>query len=397
MEISLGRVAEMLGGSVVGDPERIIKGAAPFELAEAHHITLAAQPKFLKNLSATNAGAALAPDKGDLPGYESIGRKIDADGADRADGADGADRTDGAVPGAAGRRPEGAEGRQWPDLVRVSNPAAAFARLLAHFHPRRRPSWADPASPVSPAAHVGKGFVAGENTFVAPFALIGNDVRLGRNVFIHAHVTLGDGVAVGDDATIFDNVTIGDRCRIGNRVTIQPGSVIGADGYGYAPDGRSYVKIPHTGIVVIEDDVEIGANNAIDRATFGETRICRGVKTDNLVHVAHNVTVGEDTLLVAQVGVAGSVAIGRHAILAGQVGVSGHLSIGDDVIIGPQSGVAKDIPAGKVVSGSPEMDHRVWLRVARLIPMLPEIKKRLDALENRFKDQKPEAKIGHKA
>jgi UDP-3-O-[3-hydroxymyristoyl] glucosamine N-acyltransferase len=190
---------------------------------------------------------------------------------------------------------------------------------------------------------------------------------------------------IGDDVTLFPNVTILERCRIGNRVIVQAGSVIGSDGFGYAPDGRMYRKIRHIGIVQIDDDVEIGAGNTIDRATFGRTWIQRGVKTDNLVHVAHNVTVGEDTVLVAQVGISGSVTIGRHVIIAGQAGVSGHLDIGDDVIIGPRGGVAKSIPAGEVVSGAPEMPNRAWLKVQRIIPRLPEFKKKMEDIEKRVK------------
>jgi UDP-3-O-[3-hydroxymyristoyl] glucosamine N-acyltransferase len=220
---------------------------------------------------------------------------------------------------------------------------------------------------------------------VAPFAVIGDDVTIGRNGAVHPHAVIGDGVVMGDDVIVGPNVHIGHGCRIGSRVTIQAGTVIGADGFGWAPEGSGYQKIPHTGIVRIDDDVEIGACNTIDRGTFGETRIRRGVKTDNLVHVAHNVTVGEDTLLVAQVGIAGSTAIGRHAVLAGQVGVSGHLTIGDNVTIGPQAGIGKPIDEGEVVSGSPGIPHRLWLRVQRIVPLLPEIKKRLDAMEKRLK------------
>jgi UDP-3-O-[3-hydroxymyristoyl] glucosamine N-acyltransferase len=191
-------------------------------------------------------------------------------------------------------------------------------------------------------------------------------------------------VVLGDDVEIYPNVTIRERCRIGSRVTIHPGTVIGGDGFGFSPDGKRYHKIPHTGIVQIDDDVEIGALNAIDRGTFGRTWIQRGVKTDNLVHVAHNVTVGEDTLLVAQVGIAGSATIGRHAILAGQAGVTGHLTIGDNAVVGPQAGIARSVPEGEVVSGSPEMPHKQWLRVQRILPGLPEIKKQISELEKRI-------------
>jgi UDP-3-O-[3-hydroxymyristoyl] glucosamine N-acyltransferase len=160
--------------------------------------------------------------------------------------------------------------------------------------------------------------------------------------------------------------------------------VIGSDGFGFAPHEGGYSKIPQTGIVRIDDDVEIGACNTIDRATFGMTWIKRGVKTDNLVHIAHNVVVGEDTVLVAQVGISGSVKIGDRAILAGQAGVSQHVSIGDGAIIGPQSGVAKSVPKDQVVSGSPVMPHRIWLKVANLIPKLPEMRRKVGELEKRL-------------
>ena len=167
---------------------------------------------------------------------------------------------------------------------------------------------------------------------------------------------------------------------------IHAGTVIGSDGFGFAPDGRSYHKIPHTGYVQIDNDVEIGANNTIDRGTFGKTHIGRGVKTDNLIHIAHNVSVGENTVLVAQVGISGSVTIGRNAILAGQAGIAGHLNIGDGATIGPQTGVGKDVPEGQIVSsGIPEMPHRLWLRVQRLIPKLPDFSKKLSRMEKNLK------------
>ena len=334
--IPLGRAAEIAGGTLTGDPDLIIRGAAPFERAEPDQITFAAQPRLIKRLSETRAGAVIVPPK--------------VDAADRP-------------------------------LIHADNPQVAFVRLLRHFHPPVRPGYLDG---ISPLAVVGGGFAAGRDSEIGPYAVIGEDVTFGDRVRIHPHVVIGDGVRIGDDVEVFPHVYLGPGTRIGRRVTIQAGSVIGADGYGYAPDGRRYQKIPHTGIVRIDDDVEIGAGNTIDRATYGETRIGRGVKTDNLVHVAHNVTVGEDTLLVAQVGIAGSARIGDHAVLAGQVGIAGHLTIGNDVTVGPQSGVGGDIPDGETVTGSPQMPHRIWLRVQRIIPRLPDIKKRLEALEKQL-------------
>jgi UDP-3-O-[3-hydroxymyristoyl] glucosamine N-acyltransferase len=213
---------------------------------------------------------------------------------------------------------------------------------------------------------------------------VGDDVIFGDRVTVHAGVVIGNHVRVGSDVILYPNVCILERCEIGNRVIIHAGTVIGSDGFGFALDGGHYHKIPQTGIVCIEDDVEIGACNTIDRATFGRTWIRRGVKTDNLVHIAHNVVVGEDTVLVAQVGVSGSVTIGNHAILAGQAGVSQHVTIGNGVTIGPQAGVAKSVPDGQVVSGSPEMPHRLWLKVCNIIPQLPEMKKKVRELERRI-------------
>jgi UDP-3-O-[3-hydroxymyristoyl] glucosamine N-acyltransferase len=167
-------------------------------------------------------------------------------------------------------------------------------------------------------------------------------------------------------------------------VIIHAGTVIGSDGFGFAPDGKKYYKIPHIGRVQIDDDVEIGAGNTIDRATFGKTWIKSGVKTDNLVHIAHNVTVGENSILVAQVGISGSVTIGKNAILAGQAGVVGHLNIGDNVTIGAQAGVAQSVSGDEIVSGSPAIPHRLWLRVQKILPRLPDLKKKLQEIEKRL-------------
>jgi UDP-3-O-[3-hydroxymyristoyl] glucosamine N-acyltransferase len=208
---------------------------------------------------------------------------------------------------------------------------------------------------------------------------------LGHRVVLYPNVVIGDNVIIGDDVKVLPNVTIYERCIIGNRVTIHAGSVIGSDGFGFAPEGQTYIKIPHTGIVQIDDDVEIGANNTIDRATFGKTWIQSGVKTDNLVHIAHNVTVGENSLLVGQVGISGSVNIGKNAILAGQAGIAGHLSVGNGAIVGPQAGVAKSVPDGETVSGSSAMPHRLWLRMQRILPKLPELAKKLSEVERRLK------------
>jgi len=335
MRISLKEIADAVDGRLNGDPDMMIDGVSPFETAGPYQITLAGTPKFLKRISDTRARAVIVPMKCE-----------------------------------AGEKP----------LVRVKNPQVAFARVVELFHPHRVPEGF-----TSPHAHIGEDFVAGEAVTVSHGVVIGDRVSLGDRVRLHPGVVIGDAVTIGSDVEVYPNVTIRDKCRIGNRVIIHAGTVIGSDGFGFAPDGERYYKIPHTGIVRIDDDVEIGALNAIDRATFGETRIQKGVKTDNLVHIAHNVTVGENTVLVAQVGISGSTSIGRHAILAGQVGVSGHLNIGNNVTIGPQAGIAKSIPDDSIMSGSPEMPHSQWLRVQTVVPRLPEMKKQIAELEKRLK------------
>ncbi|MFZ5563259.1 MAG: UDP-3-O-(3-hydroxymyristoyl)glucosamine N-acyltransferase [Thermodesulfobacteriota bacterium] len=336
MKLTLEQIAEKVGGRVLGDPSVEISGAAPFESAGASDITLAGNAAFLKRIDDTGAGAVMVP----------------------------ADFTD-------SRR----------NLVAVKNPAAAFARIRQLFETDgRRPAGIDPR------AVIGCDFVCGRDVSIGPGVVVGDHVTLGDRVVLYPGVFLGDHVSVQDDGLIFANTSILRGCVLGNRVTVHAGTVIGSDGFGFAPEGEAYVKIPQSGIVQIDDDVEIGAGNTIDRATFGRTWIKRGVKTDNLVHIAHNVTVGENTVIVAQVGIAGSTAVGDHVILAGQAGISGHLEIGDNAVIGPQAGIVKSVKPGQTVSGTPGMPHKQWLRVQAIAADLPSLKRRIAELEKRLAD-----------
>lgn len=334
MELNLAEIAARIGGVLQGDAEQVIRGAAPFETAGPGDLTLAGGAGYLKAIGTSGAGAFVVPERFSLPGR---------------------------------------------NLIQARWPMVAFARALAIFHPPRRP-----APGIHASAQVGRDFIAGAEVCIGPLAVIGDGVRLGDRVILHPHVVLGEGVVLGDDVEIFPHVTILHDCRIGNRVVIQPGTVIGSDGFGYAHDGERYTKIRHLGCVVIEDDVEIGAANTIDRATFGCTRIGQGVKTDNLVHIAHNVSVGDHTVIVAQVGIAGSTTVGRHVTLAGQAGLAGHITIGDNAVVGPQAGVAQSVAPGVIVSGSPEMPHRLWLRVHRCLPRLPDLRRKVQDLEERL-------------
>jgi UDP-3-O-[3-hydroxymyristoyl] glucosamine N-acyltransferase len=336
MELTVAEIAEMLRGEAVGEPQRPIRGVAAFDSAGPDDITFAMSPKFEKKLTDCAAGAVL------------VSRKL------------------GTVSTSC-------------CLIRVDSPQLAFARLLPRFYPQ-----VTPVAGINPSAQIGEDFTRGDALSIAAFSVLGNRVTCGDRVTIHPCVVIGDDVTLGDDVLIYPNVTILSGCRIGNRVTIHAGTVIGSDGFGFAPDAERYQKIPQVGTVQIDDDVEIGAVNTIDRAALGKTWIQRGVKTDNLVHVAHNVTVGENTILVAQAGIAGSTTIGRHAIILGKAGVSGHLHIGDNAIIGNMAGVAKDVSAGEIVSGAPAMAHRTWLRVHRELPHLPEMKKKMTELEKRL-------------
>jgi UDP-3-O-[3-hydroxymyristoyl] glucosamine N-acyltransferase len=264
--------------------------------------------------------------------------------------------------------------------LRSANPYLAFARAVELFYDAPKP-----APGVDETARIAATAKVGDGASIGPYVVIEDGVRIGTNCRLHPFVHLGRGVQIGDDFTAYAHVSVREFCRIGNGVILQDGVKIGTDGYGYAKkDDGSYYKIVQSGIVVLEDDVEVGANSTIDRGTIGETRIRRGAKIDNLVQVGHASDVGENTLLCAQVGLAGSSKVGRDVILTGQVGVAGHLTIGDGVIATAQTGIAHDVEAGKVVSGSPSMDKLVWLKSSAIIKRLPEIMKRLEALEKKL-------------
>lgn len=335
MELSLATIAEVVNGEIKGDKNKKICGVAPFDDASGDEITFAAHAKFLKNIDETNAGAVIVP--------------RDFQGSSK-------------------------------NILQVDNPHLAFTMVLNLFYTPLKPK-----PGISSYACIGKNFVCGREASIAPYVVIGNNVTVGHGITLGPNVVVGDNVVMENHVQIYPNVTILERCTIGNRVIIHAGTVIGSDGFGFASDGKKYYKIPHTGIVRIDDDVEIGAGNTIDRATFGKTWIKSGVKTDNLVHIAHNVTVGENSVLVAQVAIGGSAIIGKNAILAGQVAIADHLILGDDVTVVGQSGVAKSVPSGEIVSGSPAITHRLWLRVQKILPRLPELKRKLEDMEKRLK------------
>ena len=328
---SLGELARRLDAELKGDPGIRITGVGSLEDARPGDISFVVKPRHTSMLCGCKASALLTP-----PTLGDLG---------------------------------------FPTLI-VPNPYLAMARVAQMFD---RPP--ELASGVHPAAILEEGVQLGEDTAVGALAHIGSASRIGARTRVYANVTIGRGVLIGEDCLLHPGVVIMDGCRLGDRVIAHSGAVIGADGYGFAQDeaGR-HVKIPQKGIVQIDDDVEIGANTTIDRATFGRTWIQRGVKIDNLVMIAHNVVVGEHSLIVAQVGVAGSTKIGRHVILGGQAGISGQLELGDGVRVGAKSGVAQSVEAGRDVVGLPAMPNKDYVKIWVLLRRLPEMNRELKEL-----------------
>jgi UDP-3-O-[3-hydroxymyristoyl] glucosamine N-acyltransferase len=264
--------------------------------------------------------------------------------------------------------------------LRTGNPYLALARALGALHP------GEPAVPgIHPTAVVAVDARVDATASVGPLCIVASGARVEAGTVLDAHVFVGVDAHLGRDCHVFPQVTLREGTKLGDRVIIQSGAVIGADGFGYARDGARYVKIPQIGRVIIEDDVEIGANVTIDRATLGETRIGRGTKIDNLTQIAHNVRIGEDTVIVAQVGVSGSSEIGSRVTIGGQVGIVDHVRIADNVIIGAQAGVSKDLAPGSVVLGSPAVPHLEFKRQIVAAARLPQLVKTVRSLEERLR------------
>jgi UDP-3-O-[3-hydroxymyristoyl] glucosamine N-acyltransferase len=335
MKKRLKELAEWVSGTVVGDGEVEISGVGAIEEAQAGEITFLANPKYLPKLSETHASAII------------VSKEVTQ--ADKP-------------------------------LLSVTNPYLAFAKILTLFsHQPYQPKGVDSNTWISPTAKLGKDLT------LYPFVYIGDHCSIEDRVTLYPGVYVGENSRIGEDSVLHSNVSIYSGTIIGKRVILHSGVVVGSDGFGYVKEGNRNVKIPQVGSVVIEDDVEIGANVTIDRATLGSTIIRRGVKIDNLVQVAHNVAIGEDSIIVAQVGISGSTTIGKNVTLAGQVGVVGHIEIGDNVMVGAQAGVTHDLPANQGYVGSPAIPHREFLRAITVFPKLPEMRKTLLDIERRLK------------
>lgn len=330
--MKLGQIAAELGCELRGSPDVEINGVAGIEDAVEDELTFISNPKYLSKLHSTRAGAILlSPDAPPV---------------------------------------------SLPTLI-SENPYLLFARAIELFY--QPPA---PVPGIHPTASIAEDAVLGENYSIGANVVISEGVRIGDNAVLHANVTIYPHAEIGDDFLAHSQVVVREHCRIGDRVILQNGAVIGADGFGFAPrqDGTFY-KIIQSGIVVLEDDVEVGAHSCIDRATVGETRIGKGTKIDNLVQVGHGSTVGEHTLLAAQAGLAGSTRVGNFVKLAGQVGAAGHLRIGDRVIATAQTGIARDVEDGHVISGTPEMNSSLWKRIYVLLHEPPDLYRTVKRLQ----------------
>ena len=270
-------------------------------------------------------------------------------------------------------------------LIKVDNAYESLAKLMTMYEASKpKKQGVSSLASIAPTAKVG------ENCYIAPFVVIGEGCEIGDNCHIHSGVSINDGVRIGNDCIIYANASIYNDCRIGNNCILHSGCVIGADGFGFAPTADGYNKIPQTGIVVIEDNVEVGANTCIDRATMGSTIIHSGVKLDNLVQIAHNDEIGSHTAMAAQVGIAGTTKIGQWCIFGGQAGISGHSTIGDRTTVGPQCGTLGNLKGGETFLGSPAMDAKEFIRISAYMKRLPamdkkikELTKELEALKNK--------------
>lgn len=331
--MKLKEFAQLVDGTVIGDPDTEITGVSGVQSAGRGDITFVTSTKFMKFLQGSQASCVIV--------------KEPVDGLAVAQ-------------------------------LRVRNPYYAFAKALEHFHPAHAP---EPG--ISDGAVVSGKAAIGRDVTVFPMAYISDHASVGDRTVIYPGVFIGRHTTLGKDCVIHPNVTIREDVQIGDRVVVHAGSVLGSDGFGYVFEKGVHYKIPQIGGVLIEDDVEIGSNVSIDRATTGNTVIGKGTKIDNLVQIAHNVSVGKNSLIIAQVGISGSSEIGDFATLAGQVGIADHSSLESGTVIGAQSGLTGNYKKG-IYSGSPAIPHRTWLKAQALFSRLPEMNKRIKELENRL-------------
>lgn len=337
MEFKAKQIADFIGGKVEGDENATVNTFAKIEEGKAGAISFLSNPKYTHHIYNTDSSIVL------------INEDLELEKPVKA------------------------------TLIRVKNAYESVAKLLRIYtESLPKKSGIDTLAFISPNAKIG------ENCYIGAFAYIGDNAVIGDGCRIYPHAVIGDGVKMGDNCLIYPNVTIYHDSRLGNNVTIHAGSVIGADGFGFAPGQDGYDKIPQIGIVVIEDDVEIGANTCIDRSTMEQTIIRKGVKLDNLIQIAHNCEIGENTVMSAQVGVAGSTKVGKWCMLGGQVGLAGHITVGDKTFLGAQSGVPGNIKGDTTLIGTPPMEPKAYFKSQAIFRRLPEMYKRMDELQKQL-------------
>jgi UDP-3-O-[3-hydroxymyristoyl] glucosamine N-acyltransferase len=342
---TLGDLAKLVGGTLEGDEGVCVRGVAGLDDAGAEHLSFCALPEYRRLIAGTEAAAVI------------VGRSFVA--------------------------PRGTPGDL--ALIRVDNPYLAVATVVRHFFPETDTDGAiHPSALIDPSAELGSGVA------VEARAVIGPGCRVGSNSRIGAGCVLADGTVVGADCTLHPNVTIYRSVRVGDRVILHAGAVVGSDGFGYALDAGKHLKIPQVGGVVIEDDVEVGANTCIDRGALGDTRIARGAKIDNLVQIGHNCEIGPDSVLCGQAGLGGSTVIGKGVMIGGQAGLRGHLKVGDGVMVAGGSGVTSSVPAGTMVAGYPGLEVSRWRRAMAALKTLPRLVRRVRRLEAVLEDSKKE-------
>lgn len=338
MEFSAQQIAMLLGGKITGDGNRKVWDVGSIESAKEGQLTFLCDAKYLPYLSSTGASVVLMTDSIAFVGETKA------------------------------------------TLIRVENARVAMGQLLALVAKAMNPA----KQGVEQPSYVSEGVAVPEDAYIGAFAYIGKNVQLGKGVQIYPHAYIGDNVRIGDNTILYSGVKVYYNCVVGNDCILHAGVVVGSDGFGFEPDAKGVnQKLPQIGNVIIEDDVEIGANTTVDRAMMGSTIIRRNAKIDNLVQVAHNVEVGESTFLCSQVGIAGSSKIGGHCILAGQVGVAGHLEIADNCVFGAQSGIPSSVRKAGMYQGSPIIDAMNWRRSVVGFKQLPDLMKKLQELEKK--------------
>lgn len=343
MEFSAQQIAGFLNGTIEGDPNVKVSNFSKIEEGKPGTLTFLANLKYAHHIYNTEASIVLV--NNDFKPEQPI----------RA------------------------------TLVKVENAYAALAMLLNLVEQSKSKK-----KGVDSTAFIAASATVSDDCYVGNFAYIGEGVKMGKNCMVYPHAYIGDHVTVGDNCVFYPHATVYENCTIGNNCILHAGSVVGADGFGFAPEGETYKKIPQLGNVIIEDDVEIGANTTIDRAVMDSTIIRRGVKLDNLVQIAHNVEVGENTVMAAQVGIAGSVKVGKHCMFGGQVGLAGHIHVADHVVFGAQAGVISDVEEATTLLGAPAINAKNFMRSSAIFNRLPDIYRSLGQMQREIEQLKKE-------